>query len=87
MKYIFFTDLRSSKIAEAQKSFLRECRAKNHRNYKKSLLRDRGVSFAEATKKSFLRERSISFLLKVVPKGMQSQIPSKYKAKKFERRS
>jgi hypothetical protein len=28
MKYIFFKYLRSSKIAEAQKSFLRECRAK-----------------------------------------------------------
>jgi hypothetical protein len=48
MEYIFFTDLRSSKIAEAQKSFQRECRAK----------------IAEATKKSFLRERSVSFLLK-----------------------
>jgi hypothetical protein len=53
MKYIFFTDLRSSKIAEAQKSFLRE----------------RDVSFAEATKKSFLRERSVSFLLKSHSKG------------------
>jgi hypothetical protein len=39
MKYIFFTDLRSSKIAEAQKTFLRECRAKN-----------RSASFTEATK-------------------------------------
>jgi hypothetical protein len=53
MKYIFFTDLRSSNIAEAQKSFLRE----------------RNVSFDEATKKSFLRERSVSFLLKSRSKG------------------
>jgi hypothetical protein len=65
MNYIFFTDLRSSKIAEAQKvvpkgaqhkscrshkvvpkgaqckfyaqkSFLRECRAKYHRNIRRS---------------------------------------------------
>jgi hypothetical protein len=28
MKYIFFKYLRSSKTTEAQKSFLRECRAK-----------------------------------------------------------
>jgi hypothetical protein len=48
MEYIFFTDLRSSKIAEAQKSFLRE----------------HSVSFAETIKKSFLRERNVSFLLK-----------------------
>jgi hypothetical protein len=48
MEYIFFTDLQSSKIAEAQKSFLRE----------------RSVSVTEATTKSFLRECSVSFLLK-----------------------
>jgi hypothetical protein len=48
MEYIFFTDLRSSKIAEATK---------------KSLLRERSISFAEARTKSFLRERSVSFLL------------------------
>jgi hypothetical protein len=48
MEYIFFTDLRSSKIAEVQKSFLREL----------------SVSFAEATTKSFLGEHSVSFLLK-----------------------
>jgi hypothetical protein len=68
MKYIFFTELRSSKTVEAQKLFLRECRAKNRR-YKKSLLRERSVSFVEATKKSFLRERSVSFLLKSRSKG------------------
>jgi hypothetical protein len=39
MKHIFFPDLRSSKIVEAQKTFLRECRAKNH-----------SASFTEATK-------------------------------------
>jgi hypothetical protein len=39
VKYIFPTDSRSSKTAEAQKSFLRECRAKN-----------RIASFIEATK-------------------------------------
>jgi hypothetical protein len=39
MKCIFFKYLRSSKIVEAQKSFHRECRAKN-----------RSVSFVEATK-------------------------------------
>jgi hypothetical protein len=39
VKYIFSTDSRSSKIAEAQKTFLRECRAKN-----------RIASFTEATK-------------------------------------
>jgi hypothetical protein len=64
MEYIFSTGLRSSKIVEAQKSFLRECRAKNCWNYEKSFLRERSVSFSETTKKSFLRERSVSFLLK-----------------------
>jgi hypothetical protein len=48
MEYIFFTDLRSSKIAEATK---------------KSFLREHNVSFAKATTKSFLRERSVCFLL------------------------
>jgi hypothetical protein len=50
IKYLFITDLRSSKTAKAQKSFQRECRAKNHRNYKKLFLRERSVSFAKATK-------------------------------------
>jgi hypothetical protein len=52
MKYIFLKELRSPKSSslnfEAQKSFLKECKAK----------------FAEATQKSFLRERSVSFELK-----------------------
>jgi hypothetical protein len=39
MKYIFLTDSRISKIDEAQKTFLRECRAKN-----------RDASFTEAIK-------------------------------------
>jgi hypothetical protein len=72
MKYIFPTDLRSSKTAEAKKSFLRECRPK-------SCI----ASFTEATKvvpkecsvslpklqKSFPREHSVSFLLKSRSKG------------------
>jgi tRNA A37 N6-isopentenylltransferase MiaA len=61
MKYIFFTDLRSSKIAEAQKTFLRECRAKN-----------RSASFTEV-QKVVPKERSVSLpkLQKVAPKGAQ----------------
>jgi hypothetical protein len=68
---------------EAQKSFLKECKAKIAEATKKSFLRERSVSyeaqksflrecrakFAEATKKSFLRERSVSFLLKSCSKG------------------
>jgi hypothetical protein len=44
MKYIFFTDLRSSKVIPkgAQRKFCR--------SYKKSFLRERSVSSAEATK-------------------------------------
>jgi hypothetical protein len=64
MEYIFFTDLRSSKIAEAQKSFLRERNVSFAEATKKSFLRERSVSVAKATTKSFLRERSVSFLLK-----------------------
>jgi hypothetical protein len=61
MKYIFFADLRSSKFAEAQKTFLRECRAKN-----------RIAIFTEATK-VVPKERSVSLpkLQKVAPKGAQ----------------
>jgi hypothetical protein len=59
VKYIFPTDSRSSKTAEAQKSFLRECRAKN-----------RIASFTKATK-VVPKERSVSLpkLQKVVLKG------------------
>jgi hypothetical protein len=70
MKYIFLTDLRSSKIAKAQKVV-----PKGMQNYKtaeatkKTFLRERSVSFDEATKKSFLREHIVSFLLKSRSKG------------------
>jgi hypothetical protein len=64
MEYIFFTDLWSSKITEAQKSFLRERSVSFAEATKKSFLSERIVSFAEAITKSFLRERSVSFLLK-----------------------
>jgi hypothetical protein len=75
-KYIFPTELRSSKSAEAKKSFLTECRPKNY-----------VASFTEATKvvpkehsvnlsklqKVVPMERSVSLLKlqKVVPKGAQ----------------
>jgi hypothetical protein len=61
VKYIFPTDLRSSKTVEAQKSFLRECRPKNCI-----------ASFTEPTK-VIPKERSVSLpkLQKVVPKGAQ----------------
>jgi hypothetical protein len=61
MKYIFHTDLRSSKTAEAEKSFLRECRPKNYI-----------ASFTEATK-VVPKECSVSLLKlqKVIPKGAQ----------------
>jgi hypothetical protein len=72
MKYIFSTDLRSSKTAEAQKSFLRECRAKNCI-----------ASFTEATK-VVPKERSVSLpkLQKVVPKGAQCKFSAQ---KSFQR--
>jgi hypothetical protein len=69
MEYIFFTDLQSSKIVEAQKSFLRNVELKTAEITKKSFPRERSVSFVEATKKSFLREHSVSFLLKSRSKG------------------
>jgi hypothetical protein len=79
-------------MAEAQKSFLRECRAKI------------ALQVSSKLQKSFLRERSVSLpkLQKVVPKGTQHKfsaqksfprecraysekstlIPPKYKAKR-----
>jgi hypothetical protein len=45
MKYIFFTDLRSSKIAEAQKVVPKGAQYKFCRSYKKSFPRERNVSF------------------------------------------
>jgi hypothetical protein len=49
VKYIFVMDLRSSKDVSKEKSFLRECRAKNYN---------------PKLQKSFPRERNVSFLLK-----------------------
>jgi hypothetical protein len=70
MEYIFLTDLRSLKIAEAtKKSFLRERSVSFVEATKKSFLREHSVSFVEATKKSFLREHRVSFLLKNRSKG------------------
>jgi hypothetical protein len=45
MKYIFFTDLRSSKIAEAQKFVPKGAQHKSRRSYKKSFPRERSVCF------------------------------------------
>jgi hypothetical protein len=63
MKYIFFTDLRSSKVTKLKKSFLRECRANINKATKvvrkgaqrkffaqKSFLRECIAKIAEATK-------------------------------------
>jgi hypothetical protein len=57
MKYIFPTDIRSSKTAEAKKSFLRECRLKNYTKLQKVVPRERSVRLPK--------------LHKVVPKGVQ----------------
>jgi hypothetical protein len=69
MEYIFFTDLRSSKTTEAQKSFLRECRAKNCQSYEKVVPKGPQSKFCRSYKTSFLREHSVSFLLKSRSKG------------------
>jgi hypothetical protein len=55
----------------AQKSFLRECRAKN----------------LTKMQKLFLRERRVSFLLKSRSKGNAEPNTTKYKVKKFKSRS
>jgi hypothetical protein len=72
MKYIFPTDLRSSKTAEAQKLFLRECRAKNciasFTEATKVVPKERSVSLPKL-QKSFPREHSVSVLLKSRSKG------------------
>jgi hypothetical protein len=72
MKYIFPTDLRSSKTIEAKKSFLRECTPKNYI-----------ASFTKATK-IVPREHSVSLpkLQKVVPKGAQCKFSAQ---KSFQR--
>jgi hypothetical protein len=54
VKYVFPIDSRSPKIAEAQKSFLRECGAKNHIASITKATKSRSLGtqckFAEATK-------------------------------------
>jgi hypothetical protein len=77
MKYIFFTDIRSSKTTEAQKSFLRECRAKYRRNYKKVI--PKGAQCKFSAQKSFQRECRAKYRQNIrrrsskdVPKGMQN---------------
>jgi hypothetical protein len=45
MKYIFFTDLQTSKIAKAQKVVSKGAQHKFCQNYKKSFPRERSVSF------------------------------------------
>jgi hypothetical protein len=77
MEYIFFTDLQSSKIVEAQKSFLWECRAKNCRNYKKVI--PKGAQCKFSARKSFQRECRAKYHRNIrrrsskdVPKGMQN---------------
>jgi hypothetical protein len=45
MKHIFFTDLRSSKIAEAQKIVPKGAHHKFYRSYKKLFPRERSESF------------------------------------------
>jgi hypothetical protein len=69
MKYIFLTDLQSSKIVGAQKVVPKGMQSYKTVEATKKFLRERSVSFDEATKKSSLRERSISFLLKSRSKG------------------
>jgi hypothetical protein len=59
-------NISSSKIYEAQKSFLRECRANINEATK---VVPKGVQRKFCAQKSFLRERSVSFLLKSRSKG------------------
>jgi hypothetical protein len=87
VKYIFPTNLRSSKTAEAQKSFLRECRPKNcfasFTEATKVVPKERSVSFTEATK-VVPKERSVSLpkLQKVIAKGAQCKFTAQ---KSFQR--
>jgi hypothetical protein len=53
MEYIFFTDLRSSKVTKLKSRSYGNAELKL-RNYKKSFLREHSVSFV--LKKTFLRE-------------------------------
>jgi hypothetical protein len=76
--------VQKEKQGEAQKSFIRECRAKSmtklqkvvpkgvHRKFFCSKVISKGMQsqkYDEAAKKSFLRERRVSFLLKSRFKG------------------
>jgi hypothetical protein len=72
VKYNFSIDSRSSKIAEAKKSFLRECGAKIH-----------SVSLPKL-QKVVPKERSVSLpkLQKVVPKGARCKFSAQ---KSFQR--
>jgi hypothetical protein len=45
----------------------------------------RGCRARRSYKKPFLRERRVSFCSKVVPKGMQSQIPPKVKGEEVQK--
>jgi hypothetical protein len=69
MEYIFFTDLRSSEIVEAQKSLLRECRAKICRSYQKVVPKGAQHKFCRSYQK-------------VIPKGVQSKFSAQ---KSFQR--
>ena len=70
MKYIFFTDLRSSKIAEAQKVVPKGMQSyKTVEATKKDVPKGAQRKFWRSYKKSFLRERSVSFLLKIHSNG------------------
>jgi hypothetical protein len=87
VKYIFPIDSRSSKIAEAQKSFLRECRAKIRSvslpKLQKVVPKERSVSLPKL-QKVIPKERSISLpkLQKVIPKGAQCKFSAQ---KSFQR--
>jgi hypothetical protein len=71
MEYIFFTDLRSLQIVEAQKSFLREC----------------SVSFAEATKKVVPKGAQCKFSAQKSFQRECRAKYRRNKAKKFKSRS
>jgi hypothetical protein len=74
MEYIFFIVLRSSKIIEAQKSFLRECRAKNCRSYQKVIPKGAQRKFCRSYQKVVPKGAQCKFCRsykKVVPKGAQ----------------
>jgi hypothetical protein len=65
MKYIFFTDLRSSKVLP------KEMQSQNWWSYKKLFLRERSVSFVLKSHSWGNAEPKLTKLQKVVPKGAQ----------------